>query len=161
MEPRESVFAQAGQLAPFARDICQLQPGGVGKARTTTANSPSRTSNWASASEQAAWPFDDLEPFDNRAGCRNGSEPPSRGSALIMWARAVWDGKNVDVDCRCEAAGELAGQINCAGESDPITNWTVVLTAAVRSTQVPWADAKRPPLLVQLTCEQRRERAGL
>ena len=89
------------------------------------------------------------------------SELPSRGPALIMWARAVWDGKKVDVDCRCEGDRELAGEINSGGESVPITNWTVDADSRVRSAQVPWVDSKQPPLLVQLTCEQQTVRVAV
>jgi Tyrosyl-DNA phosphodiesterase len=100
--------------------------------------------------EQAAWPFDDLEPLDGAFV----SELPGRGSAFIMWARAVWDGKTVDVDCRCEPNRELVGALQSGGEWTPIATWTVDADGCFRSARVLWADATRPPLLVQLTCEQ-------
>ncbi|MFI5455026.1 MAG: hypothetical protein ACHRXM_06200 [Isosphaerales bacterium] len=104
--------------------------------------------------EQNTWPFDDLNPFDSEQDAATVSELPSRGFSLIMWAQAVWDGKNVDVDCRCEGDGELAGEVNCAGEWTRITNWKVGADSRVRSTHVPWLDSKQPPLFVKLTCDQ-------
>jgi Tyrosyl-DNA phosphodiesterase len=104
--------------------------------------------------EQAAWPFDGLEPFDSAQDAATVPELPSRGSAFIMWARAVWDGNKVDVDCRCETDRELAGALQCGAEWTPITNWAIDADGRLRSAQVPWADSKRSPLLVRLTCEQ-------
>src|SRR5262249_48809050 len=73
--------------------------------------------------EQAAWPFNDLEGFDGEQDAATVPELPSRGTARIMWARAVWDGNKVDVDCRCEADRELAGALRSGGEWIPISNW--------------------------------------
>jgi len=105
-------------------------------------------------SEQATWPFTDLEAFEDEKDVATVLALPSRGSAFITWARAAWDGKKVAVDCRCEAKGDLNGEIKSGGEWTPITNWTVGPDSRLRSAQVPWADSKRPPLLVQLTCGQ-------
>jgi len=104
--------------------------------------------------EQATWPFDDLEAFDSEEDAATVSELPSRGSAFITWARAAWDGNKVDVDCRCETDQELAGVLQFGAEWTPITNWTIDADGRLRSAQVPWADSKRSPLLVRLTCEQ-------
>jgi tyrosyl-DNA phosphodiesterase len=104
--------------------------------------------------EQNTWPFDNLQPFESEQHAATVSELPSRGSSLIMWAQAVWDGKKVDIDCRCEGDGELAGELNCAGEWSRITTWKVGAESRVRSSHVPWLDSKRPPLFVKLTCEQ-------
>ncbi len=104
--------------------------------------------------EQAAWPFDHLEPFENPQDAATVSQLPSRGTALILWARAVWDGSKVDVDCRCEADREPGGVVQNSAMSVPITEWTVDANGRFRSAQVPWIDSKQPPMLVQLTCEQ-------
>lgn len=104
--------------------------------------------------EQAGWPFNDLEVFDSEEDVATVLELPGRGSALLMWARAVWDGNKVDVDCRCEAGRELAGAIRSGGKWVPISNWMTDDDGCLRSAQIPWADAKHPPLLVQLKCEQ-------
>ncbi len=111
--------------------------------------------------KQVAWPFDNLEPFESEQDAATVSELPSRGPTFIMWARAVWDGKKVDVDCRCEGDRELAGELNSGGERIPITNWTVDTDRRLWSAQVPWADSKRPPLLVRLTCEQQTVRVAV
>jgi hypothetical protein len=106
--------------------------------------------------EQVAWPFDQLHEFDNEQDAATVSELPTCGSALIRWARAAWDGKKVEVDCRCEAGRELVGTIRNPGDEVSITNWTVDPDGHLRSAQVPWADSERPPSLVRLTCEQER-----
>lgn len=105
--------------------------------------------------EQATWPFDALEPLDS-AQAATVPELPSRGSAFIMWARAVWDGNTVDVDCRCEADRGLDGALQSAGEWTQITNWTVDAEGCLRKAKIPWAGSTEPPLLVQLTCEQEK-----
>ena len=52
-----------------------------------------------------------------------------------MWARAVWDGTKVDVDCRCDANHGLAGELQIGGEWTPITNWTVDADGRVRAAR--------------------------
>jgi hypothetical protein len=104
--------------------------------------------------EQAAWPFNDLEEFDSAQDAATVSELPSRGGAMIGWARAVWDGNKVEVNCRCKANRELAGAIRGGSEWTTINNWTVEADGRIRSAVIPWADAKHPPSQVQLTCEQ-------
>ncbi len=103
--------------------------------------------------EQAIWPFDDLEPFESAQDAYTVSELRSCGPSLIAWARAVWDGKRIAVDCRCEAKGNLKGEIKSGGEWAAIPNW-MVGAGGLRSARVPWEDSTRPPMLVQLTCEQ-------
>ncbi len=106
--------------------------------------------------EQGTWPFSDLVAFDRARDAATVSELPSRGSAFIMWGRAVWDGSKVDVACRCEADRVLAGAIKSGGESRsaPVTNWNVDANGRLHSAHVPWVDSKHPPSLVRLTCEQ-------
>lgn len=104
--------------------------------------------------EQATWPFTNLEAFEDEKDVATESTLRSRGSAFITWAQAAWDGNKVNVDCRCEADRELAGALQSRGEWTPIINWIVDADNRLRSAQVPWADSKRPPLLVELTCEQ-------
>ncbi len=38
--------------------------------------------------------------------------------------------------------------------SVPVTEWTVDADGRFRSAQVPWADSKQPPMLVQLACKE-------
>jgi hypothetical protein len=108
--------------------------------------------------EQAAWPFDDLESFEDVDDAVTVSHLPSRGSALIMWARAMWDGNTVAIDCRCEAGRELAGAVQNSAMSVPVTEWTVDADGRFRSAHVPWADSKQPPMLAQLACEEQTVR---
>jgi hypothetical protein len=103
--------------------------------------------------EQITWPFNDLETFGDEKEAATVSELPSRDSTLITWAQAAWDGKKVDVDCRCEGNRELAGQLNSGGAWIPITHWTVGAEGRLRSGRVSWADSQQPPSLVQLTRE--------
>src|SRR5688572_10487566 len=42
--------------------------------------------------EQAAWPLTALEPFADMTGVATISTLPPRGTALITWAQASWDG---------------------------------------------------------------------
>lgn len=102
--------------------------------------------------EQAAWPFDDLQPFDSVHEAATVSELPTRGSTLILWARALWNGKQVDVSCRCEMEADLKGKINSGSDRTPITKWTLDGDRNLCSAHVPWADSHQPPLSVQLTC---------
>lgn len=111
--------------------------------------------------EQANWPFDDIDVFENPEDVATVSELPSRVTAFITWARAVWDGDQVDVDCRCQADRKLTGELNCGGKSIAITKWTVGNDGHLRSAQVPWADARRPPAWVQLTCEDETVRVAV
>jgi hypothetical protein len=105
--------------------------------------------------EQAAWQrFEDLELFEDENDAATVSELSSHSEGFIPWAQAVWDGKHVFVDCRCNAKGEIDGKINSVGEWITITNWTVGTDDRLRSAQVSWVDAKRPPSLVLLICEQ-------
>ncbi|MHB1422255.1 MAG: tyrosyl-DNA phosphodiesterase 1 [Gemmataceae bacterium] len=102
--------------------------------------------------EQGMWPFGNLKSFDSIQDAAV-SEAAPRGSTLILWARAVWDGKRIDVACRCDAKGDLKGKIRSGDDWTSITNWTAG-ASGLRSARVQWTDSTRPPLLVQLTCEQ-------
>ena len=104
--------------------------------------------------EQAGWPFEDLEAFADVNDAATVSHLPNRGSTLIMWAQAEWDGKTVAIECRCEAARELAGTVlNSAIQAD-ITQWIVDANGRFCSARVPWTDARQPPMLVQLSCKE-------
>ena len=51
--------------------------------------------------DQAAWPFDDLEPFAKTKDAATVPDLPGRATAFITWARAAWHGKVITVECRC------------------------------------------------------------
>jgi hypothetical protein len=111
--------------------------------------------------EQAAWPLDDLQPFASVDDVATVTDLPSRGSALILWARAIWDGNAVAIDCRCEAGRELVGEVQSCGMSLPVTKWTVDADGRCRSAHVLWADSKQLPMLVQLACEEEMVRVPI
>jgi Tyrosyl-DNA phosphodiesterase len=103
--------------------------------------------------EHGVWPFEALKVFEDGKSAATVSKLPSCGTALIAWAQAVWDGKKVRVDCRCNAGRGLAGEINSGGEWFPIAKWTVGTDGCLRSARVSWSNAEGCPLLVRLTCE--------
>lgn len=103
--------------------------------------------------ERANWPFAHLEAFDNDQVPATVATLPQRGSALIMWARATWDGKSVAVDCRCDGNSEPTGEISFAGEWTPITDWATDADKCLHSAQVPCHDAKRRPLVARIVCK--------
>ena len=111
--------------------------------------------------EQAVWPFNNLEPFTSVDDVATVSQLPSRGSAIILWARAVWDGNMVAIDCRCEAGRKLVGAVQNCVMSVPVTEWAVDAGGRFCSAQVPWADSKQPPMLVQLACEKETVRVPI
>ncbi|MBA4190599.1 MAG: hypothetical protein C0467_21650 [Planctomycetaceae bacterium] len=104
--------------------------------------------------EQAVWPFEDLEPFRSAQDAATVAELPDRNTAFITWAQAVWKDGMVRVKCRCEAKRDLEGKINGGGVWTPINHWVVDAADRLRSAEVPWAEAIRPPVSVLLTCEQ-------
>lgn len=99
-----------------------------------------------------AWPFEDLDAFDNPEDAATVSQQPSRGSAAITWAQADWDGKHVKIDCRCESAASLEGEIRSGKEWTPIAKWNVQADGRLRSAKVSWRDAETTPSTVRLTC---------
>jgi hypothetical protein len=102
--------------------------------------------------EQGTWPFENVGMFGDVASAATVSDLPTRGTALIAWARAAWDGKNVNVNCRCESSGEIKGEITSGRKPVPINRWTVESGSTLRSACVPWADTGPPPSLVMLVC---------
>ena len=102
--------------------------------------------------EQGGWPFENLEVFDNMKNAATVSDLPIRGTALIAWAEAAWDGKNVKVSCRCESSGNLKGEIAGGHQRVPVVRWSVKDGSPLRSARVPWADAEPQPSVVKLVC---------
>jgi hypothetical protein len=104
--------------------------------------------------DQDTWPFEGLRSFARQQDVATIHQLPSRGTSLITWAQAAWDGKKVDVTCSCKSPETLAGKITNGTQRTPISRWSAHPATHLCSAQVPWKDSKRPPLLVYLTCEQ-------
>jgi hypothetical protein len=103
--------------------------------------------------EQGAWPFENLEAFEDEKRAATVSQLPSRGTALIAWARASWNGKKVVIECRCGANQDLKGQVRSSdGKSAQVGSWTVGAGTRIRSARVQWTDKKQPPSVAQLIC---------
>lgn len=102
--------------------------------------------------EQAVWPFDDLGPLDATRAATV-TELPSRGSALIVWARAAWDGKTIVVECRCADAAKLKGSVLCGISRKAIAKWRLDADGLSRA-RLPWTDSDQPPVSVLLGCGQ-------
>jgi hypothetical protein len=102
---------------------------------------------------QGGWPFEDLDVFDNMKSAATVPHPPDRGTALIAWAEAAWDGKNVNVKCRCESSGILKGAVTGGDQRVPVDVWTSEIGSPLRSACVPWASTEPQPSLVRLICD--------
>lgn len=100
--------------------------------------------------EQVDWPFDHLHEFADSQNAATSAVTLRRSSAFISWAKATWNGKKIVVECKSER--DLTGQIFGNEEPLPITKW-VKSADGLRTAQVRWVEAKRPPLSVLLTCE--------
>ena len=120
---------------PSARDIGQLFPGGVGRNRDGTLTI--ENFELGVCVEQADWPFQALKRFEDAQDAWTVPELPGRGSVPITWAQAVWDGKVIDVECRC-AYRELTGEIRNGHNLTPIADWTFDSNVLLRSARVPW-----------------------
>ncbi len=102
--------------------------------------------------EQAMWPFDHLKEFESYRDAATVDALDSRGSNLISWANAVWDGSFVTIQCRCEDWQNLVGQILSGCDWTEIPNWTLG-SGVLRAARVSWKDQGRTPSLVQLKCK--------
>ena len=70
------------------------------------------------------------------------------------WARAVWDGKNIVVECRVNRTESLPASLCSAGEWTPIAEWTLDPDSGLWSALSLGRIPKQPPSLVRLTCEE-------
>ena len=102
--------------------------------------------------EQGMWPFVDLEIFDDVENAATVAALPNRGNAPIAWAQAAWNGKDVNVKCRCASSETLKGEIRGGDKRIPIDIWISEKGSLLRSARVSWADAEAPPSLVRLVC---------
>jgi hypothetical protein len=103
--------------------------------------------------EQAVWPFSAFDPFEDLKEAATASDLPPRASARITWGRAAWDGKRVEVECRCEGNLSLVGEILGAAGAKPISRWVTTKGTSLRSARVPWVEQSPAPSSVLLTCD--------
>ncbi|OSI20477.1 hypothetical protein [Bradyrhizobium canariense] len=74
--------------------------------------------------EQADWPFEHLEPFDDERDIATVADLGTRSSSLISWGRATWNGEVIRIECRCSSPSEVSGKLRAGGETDSVTRWT-------------------------------------
>jgi hypothetical protein len=93
---------------------------------------------------QGQWPLDHLGVFNNPK--TDAAVPPESEEVLIAWAQAAWNGKRVNIQCRCKAPQDLRGRV---GPNTAIREWST--REGFRSASVPWS-SKNPYPSVELTC---------
>lgn len=102
--------------------------------------------------EQADWPFEALEPFDDENSIATVADLGARSSPLISWGRARWNGEVIRIECRCGFPSEVSGELRAGGETDPVARWTTDdaddLCRADMHYSGPWIS----PFVVELTC---------
>lgn len=99
------------------------------------------------------WPFAGLTAFEDFDGIATLSEEPSRSAPSLTWASASWDGKRVHVECRvANAKLAVAGDVSADDRRQEILRWDSQTALNLRSTDIPWLDAKNPPHVATLTC---------
>lgn len=108
---------------------------------------------------QANWRFEQLDEFDDWENVATASESLPREAALITWAQAEWDGKQVIIDCRCEAGANLTATV-CGNRPCDITRWTKTDSDCLRAC-VPWDDPKDIPSWIVLACEDQKVRVSV
>ncbi|MGB8293842.1 MAG: hypothetical protein WCG85_00285 [Polyangia bacterium] len=57
---------------------------------------------------KGVWPFEHLAPFDDTREAATESDVPGRSASWISWAEADWNGKTVEIKCRCGAECDLS-----------------------------------------------------
>jgi hypothetical protein len=102
--------------------------------------------------DSGSWPFENLMPFENTKDAATVAATPTRSGGAISWAEATWDGKEVAIECRCEAGRDLDGRIKTGNNWTDVSRWTVAADGRLRSATVAWAIAKEPPSVACLTC---------
>ncbi|MBL0156822.1 MAG: hypothetical protein IPP47_06920 [Bryobacterales bacterium] len=93
--------------------------------------------------EQASWGFDDLDLLKDLS-CSDCGGPETRREASILWARAEWDGRVVDIACRCKAGALLRAELDRGDGWTPIPNWAADADTRHHKTRFPWKDSNRP-----------------
>ena len=105
--------------------------------------------------EQTTWSIvSNLEEFKLKKDIFTVATAPSRGSALIMWAQAVWNGKRIQVECRCKVSKTLIASVVRSGKKAYAKKWKSSDGGNKLTASVVWKDTKTLPTIVRITCEQ-------
>jgi hypothetical protein len=103
--------------------------------------------------EQAEWPFEQLDEFEDENDIATVAGLNSRSSPLITWARAAWDGQEVGIECRCLAPSELLGELRAGTETSPFAGWKRLGdTEGLYRANLPYSGDWHSPFVVELTC---------
>lgn len=103
--------------------------------------------------EQAEWPFEHLDEFEDKNDIATVAGLASRSSPLITWARAFWDGQVVGIECRCQAPSELLGELRAETETTPFAGWkSLDDTEGLYRANLPYSGEWRSPFVIELTC---------
>jgi hypothetical protein len=109
--------------------------------------------------EQAEWPFEQLDEFENEDDIATIAVPTSRTSPLIAWARAAWDGRSISIECRCHALPDLAGEFRVGEDTKTISGWMKVTGVDdLYRAHVQWDGPWTSPFVIELTCRGERLR---
>ena len=102
----------------------------------------------------ATWPLDQLGELDpSRAFMVSGVS--TQTSSALSWARAIWDGRTVHLECRCARDVDLRGAVHDGVVWTEVSGWRRAETDGdCRCAEVPWTFVDRVPILARLTWEQ-------
>lgn len=99
--------------------------------------------------EQADWPLGELRKFANIQDAATSTVKLGRGSCLISWAEASWDGKLIQVEYKSKSP--VTGEVLSRKDPLKITRWQSG-KCALFTAQIRWSVAKHVPQSVALHC---------
>lgn len=99
------------------------------------------------------WPFAGLSPFQDAEDLAITDSPDARIYLYIFWASAFWDGKLIHIECRWRYEFPLRAEVQCGEAWEAVDQWKAVAGEPTRKAVKRWANSKRRPLLLRLTCE--------
>jgi len=103
--------------------------------------------------EQAEWPFEQLDEFQDENDIATVAGLASRSSPQITWARATWDGREIAIECRCQATSELSGELRAGTETTPFSGWKSFDDAdGLYRANLPYMGEWHSPFVIELTC---------
>jgi hypothetical protein len=100
--------------------------------------------------EQANWPLGELQKFANLQEAATSAVKLGRGSCLISWAEASWDGKLIQVEYKSQSP--VTGEVLSRKDLLQITYWQSG-NGALSTATIRWTDTKDLPQSVALHCE--------